>query len=146
MKIILLQDLKNIGKKGDVKEVTDGYARNFLLPQKIAQRATEEAIKKNEIQKKEAVKKQAINKQASEELLKKLQKKKFVIVTRQKKGKLFGSITAKKIAEVFKKEDLAISADCIIIKKNIKKIGEHEIEIKLKAGIEGKVKIKVKGE
>ncbi len=145
MKIILLQDLKNIGKKGDVKEVTDGYARNFLLPQKIAQRATEEAIKKNEIQKKEAVKKQAIDKQVSEELLKKLQKKEFVIATRQKKGKLFGSITAKKIAEVFKKEDLAISADCIIIKKNIKKIGEHEIEIKLKAGVEGKVKIEVKG-
>ena len=146
MKIILLQDLKNIGKKGDVKEVTDGYARNFLLPRKIAQRATEEAIKKNEIQKKEAVKKQVAEKQEAEKMLKKLQAKKISLITRQKKGKLFGSITAKKIAEVFKKEDLAISTDCIIIKKNIKKIGEHEIEIKLKAGIEGKVKIEVKGE
>ena len=146
MKIILLKDSKSIGKKGEIKNVADGYARNFLLPQKIAQIATEEAIKKNRIQQDKEAEKQKIEREKAEKILKKLQTKKISLTTRQKKGKLFGSITAKKIAEAFKKENLSIPVESIIIKENIKRIGEHEIEIKLGADVKGKVKIEVKGE
>ncbi len=146
MKIILLKDSKSIGKKGEIKNVADGYARNFLLPQKIAQIATEEDIKKNRIQQDKEAEKQKIEREKAEKILKKLQTKKISLTTRQKKGKLFGSITAKKIAEAFKKENLSIPVESIIIKENIKRIGEHEIEIKLGADVKGKVKIEVKGE
>ncbi len=146
MKIILLKDSKSLGKKGDIKDVADGYARNFLLPQKIAQRATEEAIKENKVQKKQEAEKQEAEKQEAEKILKTLQEKKIILIARQKEGKLFGSITSKKVAEAFKKEGLDISTNCIIIKENIKKIGKYEVEIKLKAGVKGNVGIEVKGE
>ena len=146
MKIILLQDFKSLGKKGDVKEVADGYARNFLLPQKIAQKATKEAIENNEAQKRKIAKKQLAEKEEAQKTLETLQKKKISLIASQKKGKLFGSISSKKIAEVLKKEGLDISVDCIKIEKNIKRIGEYEVEIKLNSEVKGKIKIEVKGE
>ncbi len=144
MKIVLLQNFKSLGNKGDIKEVTDGYARNFLLPKKIAQVATKEAIEKAIAQKKEEeIRRQAKQKELQEKL-EKLEKKKIIIQSRQKDGKLFGSITAKNIITAFKKENLDIPINCIIIKEPIKKIGKYEIEIKLSEDIKGKTEIEIK--
>jgi len=144
MKVILNQDIKTLGKKGDIKNVADGYARNFLLPKKLAQAATQEAIKNIKTQNVKKKIKQQTEEEGLKKLLEKLKAKKIVIKSRQKDGKLFGSVTAKDIVQSLQKEDLEISPNCIIIKENIKNVGEYEIEIKLAKGIEGKMKLEIK--
>lgn len=145
MKIILSQDVKSLGKKGDLKEVSEGYARNFLFPKKLAQVATPGAIA--ESQKKKA-KEESENKLYIEKmraLAKAAENKKITISAKEKDGKLFGSITAKQIAEECQKNGLEIPADSIIIKKGIKEIGEHEIEAKLMPNISAKIKLEIRG-
>ncbi|KKP79070.1 MAG: 50S ribosomal protein L9 [Candidatus Moranbacteria bacterium RIFOXYA12_FULL_35_19] len=145
MRIILLQDIKSLGKKGDIKDVAEGYARNFLFPKKIAQIATESAIKQMEIQKEREKSLELAKNIELKSLAEKIKGKKIVITAKEKKGKLFGSITAKNIKEELEKEGLNISTDSVIIKETIKKIGEYEIEIKLTEKIKEKIKIEIKG-
>jgi large subunit ribosomal protein L9 len=146
MKIILLQDAKNLGKKGNIKDVTEGYARNFLFPKKLAEPATEEAIKNNEAKKSQ----EKAEKQAQTETLKtlaeKIKNKKFTFKSKEEGGKLFGSVSAKDIAELLKKEKLAILEKSIIINEAIKKIGDYEITIALSPEIKTIVKLEVTGE
>lgn len=144
MKIILTQDVKNLGKKGDVKEVAHGYAQNFLLPKKLAEVATENLIKIYQSQKEKEEKDKKEQIKQFEQLAQKLKNKKITILAPQKNGKLFGSVKVKNIVEALEKEGLNISESSIIIKQAIKKIGEHEIEIKLAEGIETKITIEVK--
>jgi large subunit ribosomal protein L9 len=144
MKIILIQDVKNLGKKGDVKEVAHGYAQNFLLPKKLAEIATESLVKAFETQKDKEEKAQKAQLQEFRDLAQKLKNKKITILASQKNGKLFGSIKVKNIAETLEKEGLNISENSIIIKQAIKKIGEYEVEIKLAEGVEVKIMIEVK--
>lgn len=145
MKIILLQDVKSLGKKGEIKEASEGYARNFLFPKGLAQIATSGAVA--EIQRKKA-KEEAQNKAQIEKmraLAKSLESQKITISAKEKGGKLFGSITAKQISEECQKAGLEIPADSIIIKKGIKEIGEHEIEVRLLSDISAKIKLEIKG-
>jgi large subunit ribosomal protein L9 len=144
MKIILLQDVKNLGKKGDVKEVAKGYVQNFLLPKKLAEIATENLVKAFETQKAKEEKERKAQIQEFENLAQNLKNRKITILAPQKKGKLFGSIKVKDIAAALQKEDLNISENSIIIKQAIKNIGEYEVEIKLAQGIEAKIIIEVK--
>lgn len=145
MKIILLQDVKSLGKKGDVKEVADGYAQNFLLPKKIAEIATENVVRIFQSQREKEQKNKIAEKEQMKKIIDTLKSKKISISAKEKGGKLFGSVTAKNIAEVLEKEGLNISESSIIIKKAIKKTGEYEIEIKLMEGIETKITLEVKG-
>lgn len=145
MKVILLQDVKSLGKKGDVKEVADGYAQNFLLPKKIAEIATENVVRIFQSQKEKEQKNKMAEKEQMKKIIDTLKSKKIFISAKEKGGKLFGSVTAKNIAEVLEKEGLNISESSIIIKKAIKKTGEHEIEVKLMEGIETKITLEVKG-
>ncbi|PIP27974.1 MAG: 50S ribosomal protein L9 [Candidatus Moranbacteria bacterium CG23_combo_of_CG06-09_8_20_14_all_35_22] len=145
MKIILFQDIKSLGKKGDIKEVAEGYARNFLFPKKIAQIATESAIKQMEIQKEREKSLELAKNIELKSLAEKIKGKKIVITAKEKNGKLFGSITIKNIEEALKKEGLNILPSSIIIKEVIKKVGEYEIEIKLTEKIKEKIKIEIKG-
>lgn len=146
MKVILLQDAKNLGKKGDIKDVAEGYARNFLFPKKIAEPATEEAIKNNEVKKNQ----EKAQKQAQTENLKalaeNLKHKKFILKAKEKGGKLFGSISAKDIAKILKNENLSVSNKNIIINEVIKKTGSYEIEISLSPEIKSVIKLEVVGE
>ncbi|HRY82163.1 MAG TPA: 50S ribosomal protein L9 [Candidatus Moranbacteria bacterium] len=145
MKIILLQDIKNLGKKGDVKEVAEGYAQNFLMPKKLAEIATEGAIKKAEIQKEKEKSAKMAEMEELKNLANKLKNKKISISAKEKGGKLFGSITAKNIEAELKKEGLNILPSSIIIKEAIKKVGEYEIEIKLSEEIKEKIRVEIKG-
>ncbi len=145
MKIILLQDVKSLGKKGDVKEVAQGYAQNFLLPKKIAGIATENTIRIFQLQKEKEQKNKIAETERLKDLASALKNKKIIIEAKEKKGKLFGSITVKNIEEALKKEGLNILANSIIIKQAIKKVGEYEIEIKLSEEIREKIKLEVKG-
>ncbi len=145
MKIILLQNVKNLGKIGDIKDVSEGYARNFLIPKKLAEIATKEAIKKIEAQKEKEMNQKIAEFKKLKEIADKLKTKKITILVKEKEGKLFGSITAKNIAEELKKENLNISEKNIIIEEAIKKVGNFEIEIKLSNEIRTKIKLEVKG-
>lgn len=143
MKIILLQDIKSLGNTGDVKDVADGYARNFLLPQKLAETATKEAVEKALRKKQET--EELKNKRTRElkSLAKKLEGKEIIIKVKEKGGKLFGSINRKEIAENLGNE---ISEDMIELKENIKKTGRKNVNINFGDNIETEIIVNITGE
>ena len=145
MKIILLQDVKNLGKKGDIKEVADGYAQNFLFPKKLAALATDNAIKNAQAQKEEEVKNEKAKNEELQKLADELKSKKIIITAKEKDGKLFGSIAAKDIAEELKKQGVDIPENSIKIKEAIKKIGNYKVRIELSKEIKTEISVEVKG-
>jgi len=142
MRIILLQDVENVGKKYEVKEIKDGYARNFLIPKGLAKPATEEVLKWLEVQKEIEVKK-------AEEELKKVQKVASVIdgqeiIIQVKIGEddqLFESITSQKISEKLKELGFDVKKNQIDLSEPIKEIGEFPIKIHLEHNLEAEIKV-----
>lgn len=143
MKIILLQDIKSLGSAGDIKEVADGYARNFLLPKKLAEKATKEAVEKAIRKKQETEELKDRRTEELSNLAKKLEGKEIVIKVKEKNGKLFGSIGRKEIAENMGNE---INEDMIELKENIKETGGKEVKINLGDNINMKIKVLITGE
>jgi LSU ribosomal protein L9P len=144
MKVILLQDIKALGKKGDVVNASDGYARNYLFPKKLAQEATDENLHIVNQKKENERKKKLAEMEEAQALAEKLKGKEVKIVAKSgESGRLFGAITSKDIAESIKKQfniDIdkkKISAD------TIKQTGTYEIEVKLYAEISTKMKVVV---
>ena len=146
MKVILLQNLKSLGQIGDIKDVSDGYARNFLIPKKMAEVATEEAVKRAEAKKSQEQAEKEADLNELKTLAEKINGKKIILKSKEKGGKLFGSIAAKDIASALKREGLEISEKSIIIKKAIKKVGRYKIEIILDKGIQSKINLAVESE
>ena len=144
MKVILLQDVKGHGKKGELCNVSDGYARNFLFPKKLAVEADNSAM--NELKNREAAaahhKKEEIA--AAQDTAKKLEGKTVVISAKAgSNGKLFGSVTSKEIAVEIEKA-LGIRIDRKKMNApDIKNFGEYTAEIKLYQGISAKITVKV---
>lgn len=143
MKIILLQDIKNLGRTGDIKEVADGYARNLLLPKKLAEIATHEAVEKIKKEKETAQKTEAklledLKKRAGE-----ISDKEITIKAKEKGGKLFGSIGKREIAE---KLGSGVIEDMIELKENIKGIGVKNVIINFGNNIKAKITVNVRGE
>lgn len=145
MKIVLLKDVKNVGKGGDIKEVADGFARNFLFPQKLAEMATEDAIKKVENLRKKQNEDAKKDLEATQKVAEQLDGKEVEILAKAKDGKLFGSITAKNIVKELKKEDFDIKESSIIM-DSVKELGEYDIKIELGHGIEAFLKLVLKEE
>ncbi len=146
MRIVLLEDIKNIGAKGDIKEVSDGYARNFLLPKKMAAPATESAVKLALSVKSKQLEMEKVEQEKTKELAKIIAGKKIVIEAKEKKGKLFGSITAKNIAQELKKEKIEIPEKFITLESPLKETGEYEIKIRLDHGIETSLMLAIEKE
>ena len=146
MKVILLQNIKSLGQVGDIKDVADGYARNFLIPEKMAEVATEEAVKRAEAKKFQEKSQKEAEIDGLKTLAERISGKKIILKSKEKGGKLFGSITAKDIALALKKEGLEVSEKSIIIKKAIKKVGRYKIEISLDNGIQSKINLAVESE
>lgn len=145
MKVILNQDVKGQGKKGQLVEVSDGYARNFLLPRKLAKEATKENInimhgKKESLEyqkKKELEEAQEIAKRM-EEITVKLSAK------AGENGKLFGSITSKDVSEALTSQHhIKIDKKKFVLPDGIKTLGTTTVEVKLPQGVSGKVKVSV---
>lgn len=143
MKIILLQDIKNLGQTGDIKEVADGYARNFLIPRKLAETATKEAIGKAIEKKQETEKMKNRKTEELKNLAKKLEGEEIVIKAKEKSGKLFGSIGRKEIAENLGNE---ISEDMIELEENIKETGVKNITANFGYNIKARMTVRVEGE
>lgn len=138
MQVIFLQDVKNVGKKGQLKNVPDGYARNFLLARKLAVVATPKSV--SDVKQEEDKKKMQISleKQAVQKLANGIDGKRITIKARAKDGKLFGSITAKEIALEIKKIGVEIPEKSIAA-EHIKELGEKKIAISLDFGIKANI-------
>lgn len=145
MKVIFLQDVKGQGKRGEIKEVSDGYARNFLLPKKLASEADNKAI--NEMNGKKASEEYRIEveKQNAKETAKKLEAVTVVIkMTAGTDSRLYGSVTSKDIAE-YLKEQTGIEVDKrrIMLPEAIKAFGTYKADVKLYGDISGKITVTV---
>ena len=147
MKVILLQDVKKIGMKGEIKEVADGYARNFLLPQNLAILATPQAIE-NFIKQAEAARQAAeIDLKATQDLASRLDGQEVRLKAKSSKdGKLFGGISAMQIVAALQKQGFKLLKEQIIISEPIKSAGEHKITAQLTHGLEAEVNIIVEAD
>ena len=142
MKVILQKDIPNLGDAGDIKEVADGYARNFLLPKKMVMVASEAGSRIIEHQKKIIKLKKEKRKKISEESAKGINGKELHIsVQIGEEGKLFGSVTSIDIARKLKEEGFEIDKRKINLENPIKELGEYEIIIKLDEGVSATVKV-----
>ena len=145
MKVILTTNLKKLGKVGDSVKVKDGYARNYLLPKKMALRENKKNLKyfkniKEEIKKNEEQKKEEAN-----NLLSKI-KKLNISFTKEadENGQLYGSISKREILNYFSENNIKMHSDDLKIEKPIRNIGEHEIEVNPYTDLKELVKITVK--
>ena len=146
MKVILLQDVKDIGKRDDIVNVSDGYARNFLFPRKWAMEATENAVKVVERKREAERRKEAEARAAAEETAGKLKNK--VVILKAKcgeKGRLYGSVTSQEVADAIK-EGYGIELDKrkIEIKDAVRQLGDYEMTLRIYPGVSTKMLLRVK--
>lgn len=142
MKVILRKDFEQLGRVGDVVDVKDGYARNFLIPRDIAYQATASSILRLEEEKKQHLRQKEKEKRASEKLAAELEK---VSVTIQmnvgEDDKLFGSVTSQMIADSLKEKGIVIDKRQIELEDSIKALGIYTVDVKLPGSVIGKVKV-----
>lgn len=148
MKLILLENVKGTGKKDQIVDVKDGFAMNFLIPNKKAVVANEENLKAVNIKNKKIEEKKKENKENSKKIAEKLKNITVNIKVKSgEDGKLFGTVTSKDIEEaLLKQENILIDKKRITLKEKIKLEGTYFAEAKLEEGVEAKLKINVKGE
>lgn len=147
MKVILLQDVENLGKKYEVKEVKDGYARNFLLPQKLVKPATKQSLKWLEDQR-EAIEKDAEEDlKKSQDLASKLDDLELSIAMKVgEEGQLFESITSQKISEKLSELGFEVKKSQIALEGPIKELGEFPVKINLEHNLEVEIRIIISAE
>ena len=133
MKVILLQDIKGVGRKYEVKDVSDGHARNFLIPRKMVEYASPSAIKKAESFKKSIDAEREVRENLAKKSAEMLKDIKITITKKANdKGHLFEQVHAEEITEALKDQaHIDLSPEYLIIEKPIKSIGEHEIRIEV---------------
>ena len=146
MKVILLQDVKALGKKGQEVEVSDGYARNFVLPKKLGVEASGKNKNDLKLQKAHEEKLAAEKLQEAQEMAAKLEGMKIEVTMRAGEGgKVFGSVSSQEIAEAAKKQfNLDLDKKKIQLDDPIKAFGMHEVPIKLHTQVTGRLYVLVK--
>ena len=144
MIIILLKDVENIGKKYEVKEVKDGYARNFLIPQGLAKLATKQNLKKLELQKEIEGKEAEDGLKEIQSLASEIDGQEVIITVKiGEEGQLFESITPQKILEGLKKLGFDIKKRQIELQEQIKTLGEFPVKIKLEHNLEAEITVTI---
>jgi len=146
MKVLLIKDVKSLGRVGEIKEVKEGYGRNFLIAKGFAKLATKEVIKEweeTQKRKEDELKLEIYELNKEKEFLESIK----VLISKKlgNNGHLYGAVTKEEISKVLKKEFKVEIDKKQIDTKNIKSVGEHIIDIKLGHGIYAKLKIEVKG-
>ena len=142
MRIILLQNVEKLGKKYDIKEVADGYARNFLIPKGLAKPATKENLKWLETQKEIGVKKAEEELKKVEAVATNIDGQEIIIPVKiGEEGQLFESITSQKIYEKLKELGFEIKKNQIDLPEPIKELGEYPVKIKFEHNLEAEIKI-----
>ena len=144
MKVVLKEDVKSLGKKGDVVEVSEGYARNFLLSKKKAVEATAANLNTLKLQKANAEKIAAENLAEAQALEKKISETSVTVAIKAGEGgKAFGSVSTKEIYEELKKQGIEIDKKKIVLPEPIKEFGTKEVSIKLHKDVAAKLKVNV---
>ena len=145
MKIILLQDVKSLGKKGEIVEASDGYARNYILPKKLGVEANAQHRNDLKLQKanEEKVAKQQL--EAAREFAKELETKEVVVKMKAGEGgRVFGSVSSKEIAQAAKVQcGMEIDKKKIQLPENLKNFGNYEVAVKLHPQVTAKLTVKV---
>lgn len=148
MKIILLEDVKSLGKKGQIVDVNDGYARNYIIPKKLGVEANSKNLNDLKLQKAndEKVAKQQL--EAAKEFAKNLETKEVIVTMKGGEGgKVFGSVSTKEISQAAKNQcGLEIDKKKIQLAEPIKSFGVYEVTVKLHPQVSGKLKVKVQEE
>ena len=145
MKVILLQDVKGKGKKGQMLEVSDGYARNYMLPRKIAMEATADAVNTMRMNDKAAAEKAARERAAALEISKQLRDMTLVVTAKGGgAGRLFGSVTNQEIADALKASaGITLDKRKIVISDPIKNVGTYTVQCKLGYEIVAPLTVKI---
>ena len=145
MKVILLDNIKGVGKKDEIINAAEGYARNYLFPKKLAVEANSENLSKLNNKKEAASYKKDVEKKNAEELAQRLKGIMLKVKVKSgENGKIFGGVTAKEISENLRVQyDLDIDKKKIELKDTIKTIGEFTVPIKLFEGVIGSLKVDV---
>lgn len=142
MKVILRQDFGKLGKIGDVVDVKDGYARNYLIPRSIVYQATPSSLRMLEEEKKQSVKRLEKDKLESEKTAAELAK--LSITIKMKVGeedKLFGSVTSQMIADAVQEKGITLDKRHIELDDSIKTLGIYDVPVRLKGGVAGTLKV-----
>ena len=145
MKVILLEDVKSLGKKGEIVNVSDGYARNFVLPKKLGVEANAKNMNDLKLQKANADKVAQQQLEAAQELAKVLETKEVVLTMKSGEGgRAFGSVSSKEIAQAAKEQcGFELAKKKIQLPEEIKALGVYEVGVKLHTKVLGKLKVKV---
>lgn len=147
MKVILKREVSSLGDAGDVVDVRNGYANNYLIPQGMASRATEGALKAVETERKQQAKKIEQQRVAARELADRLQQITLKVSAKAgESGKLFGTVTSGDIAEALKGEGVDIDRRKITIDAPIKELGSYEASVKLFMDVSAKLAVMVEAE
>lgn len=142
MLVILRENVENLGRIGDLVNVTNGYARNFLIPRKLVMVADPANVKMIENQKKVLEKKRVAARAVSQELAKKISDQSVTISRKVGDGdKLFGSVTQSDIADALKKTGLAVEKRMITLEHPIKALGVHTVTVKFDQDVSSTVKV-----
>ena len=146
MKIVLLENVKKLGKKDEIIEVSDGYARNVLIPKKLGLPATSENLNNLKNKNKNEEKKEENLRNLAENNKKTLESKKFTVqIKAGANGKTFGSITNKEIAEnIAENSSIDVDKKDVLLDESIKNIGVYDIKVRLHKDIIATVKVEVK--
>lgn len=145
MKVILNQDIKGTGAKGDIINVSDGYARNYLFPRNLAAEATQGALNNIKLKKDAEAHRKAVNEQSAKEIGARLKEMTVEIKARAGEGgKLFGSVTGKEIADaLLEQHHIEVDKKKIEVDEAIKTLGLHEVKVKLFAGVSSTLKVHI---
>ncbi|MFA5776982.1 MAG: 50S ribosomal protein L9 [Parcubacteria group bacterium] len=141
MKVILVENIKKLGNKGEIKDVSEGYARNFLVPKKLVEIATPEAIEKVKLNQKKIQEQEEESEENFKKIASGIQGKKITLKAKAEKEKLFGRVGTKEIANELKKQNFNINEKSIILAAPIKTTGEKAITIDFGKNIKAKITV-----
>ena len=146
MEVVLLEDVKSLGKKGQIVKVNEGYARNFILPKKLGVEATAKNLNDLKLQKANAEKVAAQQLAAAKELGEKLEKASVTLSMKAGEGgRAFGSVSGKEIAKAIEEQlGLEIDKKKLVLSEPLKTFGTHEVPVKLHKDVTAKLAVKVK--
>ena len=144
MQVILTQNVPKLGKRGELKEVRDGFAQNFLIPRGLARTVSQDSLANLEAERRAAVRTQQESLRESQRLAAALEQAEVKIVAKAGEGgKLFGSITKTRVAEALQAQGLGIKKDQVCLADPIRELGGHRVTIELPHGLEAEVEVTV---
>jgi large subunit ribosomal protein L9 len=142
IKVILREDVSGIGRTGEVKQVKDGFARNFLLPRNLALMATDHNLKRIEIEQKKIEDKKVLGKKKAQDLAQRLANFSVTIAVEvNEEGKLYGSLTSQDIVKAVASEGIELDKKSVALEVPIKDLGIYDLEVKLYPEVVAKIKV-----